>query len=249
MPMQYFIGTSGWQYSDWRKRFYPENINIAQQLAYYATQFNAVEVNSTFYRFPARSVVINWARSVPTDFTFVIKIPRYFTHLKRLKADEDFLNKLEYLAGSLFPLRGNLGCLLLQLPPNFACDIKRLEETVSGFSIAFRNVSLAVEFRHQSWFSEEIFSFLTEHMIASVINDSPGTWPSSQRMSSNFAYIRFHGSQKLYSSNYSLRKLEQWAEFIHEQKGLLRSFSFFNNDHLARAAFNAKSMAGILESV
>lgn len=242
---KYYVGTSGWQYSDWKSRFYPIGLTEADELSYYANSFNTVEVNNTFYRHPKGSTVSTWANRVGKDFRFSIKANRYFTHLKRLKVDSDFILRLESMARNLVPIESKLGCLLLQLPPNFTKDLDRLESTLLAFRSYFR-APFAIEFRNSSWFSPEIFKFLKSYGVASVINDAPKlNWPSNRYITTDWLYIRLHGDSELYKSNYSVDQLMAWKDFI-KSSGCAKVFCYFNNDFRSRATANALSLSRML---
>ncbi len=129
--MPVYIGASGWQYRHWRAgRFYPRGLKTVDELAFYADRFQVVEVNNTFYRLPESSVFAKWAAGTPDDFVFVVKASRFLTHIKRLKDPEEPVERFIQRAKHLGP---KLGPVLLQLPPNFPCDLARLEGALAAF--------------------------------------------------------------------------------------------------------------------
>src|SRR5437867_337561 len=154
--MTVLIGTSGWQYRDWRGRFYPQKLALAKWLPHYAEAFQVVEVNNTFYRLPTRETFEQWARNTPDDFLFVVKMSRFLTHLKRLKDPEEPLGRFFDAAAGLGK---KLGPVLIQLPPNFHKDVDRLRGALSRLP---KGTRAALEFRHESWFSEDVKELLEE---------------------------------------------------------------------------------------
>lgn len=243
MSSEVRVGTSGWQYKDWNGRFYPEDVKGKTQLEYYSKHFDTVEINTTFYHMPRLSSVESWEKSVPDNFCFVVKLNRYLTHTKRLKNDEQFNERLRAFLNLLKPMRSKLAIVLAQLPPNLQASSERLE----GLARHFKSIPLAVEFRHASWFNDEIYSLMRKYNLANVVNSSPGRWPASKEITADFAYLRFHGSKRLYRSSYSSKELENWAGFIKKEAiGCKRVFCFFNNDYNAVAIRNAKSLKRII---
>lgn len=248
---QIIIGTSGWQYGDWNGLFYPAGVKGKAQLGYFAEHFGSVEINSTFYHVPRLSSVQNWADSVPEDFRFVIKLHRFLTHTKRLTSDDEFTRYLQEFLELLQPLTGKLAAILVQLPPSMRVDTARLEylaeQVVDAEKRLAMKLPLALEFRNASWFSPEIFAVMRRYNIANVINDSPNRWPASRELTADFAYIRFHGNQRLYRSSYSDQELQEWADFIRTDCLACRQvFCYFNNDYDGVAIKNAQTLQGIV---
>jgi len=246
------IGTSGWQYKDWNGLFYPTDIKGKAQLSYFAKYFKSVEINSTFYHVPRLSSIENWATSVPTNFRFVIKMNRFLTHTKRLTSDDQFTEKLQEFLTLLQPFDNKLAAILVQLPPSMRVANSRLTylaEQVRQAEIQLGiHISIAMEFRHESWFNNETFAIMRSYNIANVINDSPNRWPASKVVTADFAYIRFHGSKRLYRSSYTDEELTQWASFIQtECCSCKQVFCYFNNDHDGVALQNAASLRHILD--
>ena len=163
--MNVLVGTSGWSYKEWKGSFYPPKIPAEEMLRYYAGHFPTVEVNNSFYRIPAERVLAGWAEQVPASFRFVMKASRRVTHNNRLR-DED--GSLGYFLRAINPLGDRLGPTLFQLPPNFKKDMDRLQ----GFLAALpRDWMAAMEFRHASWFDEEVYHALKTHGVALVTVD------------------------------------------------------------------------------
>src|SRR5262245_4400969 len=161
-----YVGTSGYSYKEWKGNFYPKDLPDKQMLHYYGEHFQSVEINNTFYRMPKESVLEAWAAEVPADFKFVLKASQRITHMQRLKASDDSVSYLLAVAGAL---RERLGPLLFQLPPNLKKDVPRLHDFLK---LLPRDRPSAFEFRHQTWFDEEVFALLREHQVALCIAEA-----------------------------------------------------------------------------
>jgi uncharacterized protein YecE (DUF72 family) len=164
--MDLYVGTSGYSYKEWKGGFYPKDLPIKQMLRFYGVCFRAVEINYTFRRMPTASVLDSWADAVPADFQFVLKVPEAITHKKRLKDAGDSVSKFLEIAGKL---KKRLGPLLFQLPPTFMKDAPRLRAFLALLPPERR---VAFEFRHPSWFDDEVFGLLREHRAALCIADA-----------------------------------------------------------------------------
>ena len=162
--MNLYVGTSGYSYREWKDAFYPKDLPGKQMLRYYGEHFRAVEINYTFRRLPAASVLKTWADAVPADFQFALKAPEQITHVKRLKDVSDSVSGFLEIAGKL---EQRLGPLLLQLPPNFKKDVPLLH----AFLALLPPCRVALEFRHSSWFDDEVFGLLRAHHVALCIAD------------------------------------------------------------------------------
>jgi uncharacterized protein YecE (DUF72 family) len=228
-----FIGTSGWQYRDWRGSFYPPKLAQAKWLEYYVERFQTVEVNNTFYRLPPPQTFAGWARRVPDDFVMGVKMSRYLTHVKRL---HDPAEPVARFFEHARPLGSKLGPVLLQLPPQLAIDLVALEETLSLFP---RHVRAAVEFRHDSWFTDDTAALLSRHGAAFCLADSPRRRTPVWR-TADWGYVRFHEGRASPPPCYGRQALQTWAERI---AGMWSAdddvFAFFNNDHRACAVRDA----------
>jgi uncharacterized protein YecE (DUF72 family) len=246
------VGCSGWIYKDWAKRFYPSKLPDSEKLSYYAQHFKSVEINNSFYRLPSEEAFAHWRSQVPGDFIFAVKLSRYLTHIKRLKPDEQTNQGVDLFCSHARHLKANFGVTLIQLPANFQASEEKIEHLAKEFKKAEDKYEmafpLALEARHESWFTDKIFELLRSHNIANVINSSPKTsWPMSCELTASFSYIRFHGSKRLYASSYSDKELHNWADFIKSDLNLCnRVYCYFNNDNSARAVENAKDLAAIV---
>ncbi|HEV7460608.1 MAG TPA: DUF72 domain-containing protein, partial [Solirubrobacteraceae bacterium] len=192
------IGCSGWNYADWRERVYPRGLPPRRWLSHYATLFDTVEVNSTFYRLASRDAVASWVEQTPDHFVFALKASRYLTHVKRL-ADLDpgvarFYERIEPLVGT-----PKLGPIVWQLPANFHRDDERLASALDQLP-AGRH---AFEFRHASWFVPEVYALLRDHAAALVIGDHPERPFQSHEFTTDWTLIRFHYGVRGRRGNYS----------------------------------------------
>lgn len=247
MAKAVYIGTSGWQYRDWRERYYPKELKQAEWLAYYAKEFKSVEVNSTFYRLPSEATVANWASLTPSHFRFSLKLSQAITHYKRLKVDRQLDDLIATFINRAKPLGSKLAVILVQLPPNLSVNNERLKYLIERLKALGKSerleFKLAVEFRHDSWFSQPTFELLRRLGVASVVSDSPRRWPLSREATTDFGYLRLHGSKQLYKSSYSRAELTDWAKYINTYKS---AYCYFDNDHQARAVFNARQLIGLI---
>ena len=211
-------------------------------LAFYAEHFDTVEVNSSFYRLPKRPAVEGWASATPDGFLFAVKVSRYVTHIKRLS---DVGQSLPRLLEPLAPLieSQKLGPLLWQLPPNFARDEKRLAAALAVFP---RNLRHAIEFRHRSWFDDQILALLREHGVALVVADRPELHDLSTEPTADLAYVRFHHGSRGRRGNYSGSELAEWAARVHEWSTRCDVFAYFNNDWEGFAPANAAALRDVV---
>ena len=233
---KYYIGTSGWHYDHWRGLYYPEGLPKPKWLEFHARQFNTVELNNSFYRLPSEKAFSTWWNSTPDEFVFAVKVSRFITHIKRLKnlgtALENFLSRATFL-------QNKLGPLLYQLPPNMKRNDTVLESFLSALPQECQHV---FEFRNESWIDESVFRILERYNAGFCASDMPG-FHCPLVATSGFAYIRFHGSERLYSSCYTNEELLQWAERITVLgKNLKAIYIYFNNDAEAFAVKNAMTL-------
>jgi uncharacterized protein YecE (DUF72 family) len=240
-----FVGTSGWQYDDWRERFYPREVPRARWLEHYSERFQVVESNNAFYRLPKPETFQAWAERTPDDFLFTVKVSRFLTHIKRLREPEEpvarFLARASHLGRKLGPV-------LLQLPPNLKADLPALDETLSLFA---RTVRVAVEFRHQTWFTDECREILERHRSALCLADGtlrPGPLKSRpvtpMWRTTAWGYVRFHQGAASPHPCYGRTALGTWAERIASLWGAGDDvFVFFNNDHNGCAVRDARLCA------
>jgi uncharacterized protein YecE (DUF72 family) len=231
------VGCSGWNYDHWRNGvFYPPRCASRNWLRWYATFFDAVEVNMTFYRLPKPEIVSRWIDETPDDFSFAVKVSRYVTHIKRLL---DVPQHLPLLYERIAPLLASpkLGPLLWQLPPTFKLDLDRLAGALEHLHDGHRH---AFEFRHPSWFTEETYTLLREHNVALVIGDRPQVNDfQTHELTADFTFVRFHGGTRGANGNYSHRELDEWAERLGRWSDETDVYAYFNNDWEGYAIENA----------
>jgi uncharacterized protein YecE (DUF72 family) len=238
--MKLWIGTSGWSYSDWAGNFYPAGLKSTDWLEYYSRQFKTVEINMTFYRSPRVEMIHNWVEKTPDDFRFSLKAGRQITHLKKLQKVE---HDLEHLAFLTKQLKGKAGCLLYQLPPSLAKDLELLTSFLEALPSGFCQV---IEFRHESWFSPEVYDLLSRYQVTLCLASSGRLKPEIV-VTSNLAYFRFHGLTGGYRYRYSDEELGKWAEIISSLK-VEEVYIYFNNDYRAQAVFNALKLRELLSA-
>jgi uncharacterized protein YecE (DUF72 family) len=235
------IGCSGWQYRDWRGNFYPEDLRQARWFEYYATRFDTVEINSSFYRLPERETFARWRGSAPKGFLFAVKASRYLTHMKKLK---DPAEPLERLFANVRALGSRLGPVLYQLPPHWTCDVRRLD---AFLDLLPRDVLQAVEFRDPSWYGDDTFDTLERHGVSLCLHDMRG--PASPRLAVGpFVYVRFHGSGPRYGGAYPDSTLADWSEWLAAQRTRgLSVYAYFNNDVGGHAPKDAARLRRFVE--
>ena len=236
--MIYRLGTSGWSYSGWKGRFYPEDIPQKSWLPYYAQHFNTVEINMTFYRFPKPETLKGWQRKVPESFKFTLKANRQITHLKRIKGVKSEVRYFYILADSL---GDKLGCILFQLPPSLTQDLDLLQGFLQTLSPYYRNV---IEFRHESWYREEVYELLKASNVIFCTVSSTKV-PRTVIETSKTCYFRFHGLTGGYRYSYPEQELEWWARTMKETDAQ-ECYVYFNNDYHAHAVDNCKTLGKIL---
>jgi uncharacterized protein YecE (DUF72 family) len=228
------IGCSGWNYAHWRERVYPKGLPQRRWLEHYAALFDTVEVNTTFYRLPKRSAVAGWVEQTPPSFLFTVKASRYLTHIKRLTDMESgvarFYERIEPLVDS-----GKLGPVLWQLPGTFRRDDERL---VSALEHLPRGRH-CFEFRHASWFEEDVYALLRERGVALVIGDSPKRPFQTHELTADWTFLRFHHGHRGRNGNYSERELENWKRRIAAWRANVDVYAYFNNDWEGYAVRNA----------
>jgi uncharacterized protein YecE (DUF72 family) len=200
-----WIGTSGYSYPEWKGNFYPEKMAAKDMLRFYARRFPTVEINNTFYRMPKEDLLRGWAEQVPEHFAFVLKASQRITHIQRLKECGELLR---YLFGVTAVLGPRLGPLLFQLPPNFKKDVPRLK---SFFGDMPERRRVAVEFRHASWFDDEVFETLRAEGAALCVADTGEEPAAPLEATAGWGYLR------LRRENFSDDELRGWARRIREQ--------------------------------
>lgn len=236
------VGCSGWNYRDWRERVYPRGLPARRWLEHYAGLLDTVEVNSTFYRLASPSAAAAWVEQTPEQFIFALKASRYLTHIRRLtdvvQGVERFYEHIEPLART-----PKLGPIVWQLPENFHRDDERL----TGALERLPRGRHCFEFRHESWFTGDVYALLREHGVALVIGDDPRRPFQSHELTADWTYVRFHRGRRGRRGNYSARELEQWSTRIRRWRRRVEVFAYFNNDWEAFAVANARALKRLLD--
>jgi uncharacterized protein YecE (DUF72 family) len=229
------IGCSGWNYKSWGGgEFYPKGCPPSRWLEYYSLVFDTVEVNSTFYRLASPKAVGRWVEQTPEHFVFALKASRYLTHVKRLKAMDQGVGRYNE---SIAPLVGTpkLGPIVWQLPPNFHRDDERLAHALTHLPDGRH----CFEFRHPSWFVDEVYELLRAHGVALVIGDRKGLDFQPYEMTAGWTLVRFHHGHRGHRGNYSKTELEEWAQRFEDWRRRVEIYAYFNNDWEVFAPRNA----------
>ena len=225
--MNLYVGTSGYSYPKWKGALYPEDLPNKQMLRFYGGQFRTVEINSTFRGMPKASVLDTWADEVPAEFRFVLKAPQRITHIKRLKDVGDSVSQLLEVAGTL---KERLGPLLFQLPPNLKKDAPRLREFLALLPGRPR---VAFEFRHPSWFDNEVFALLRRHKAALCIADAEGDLEVPFVATADWGYLR------LRRPDYGDAEMKIWVKRARYQDWR-DAFVFFKHEDEGKGPLMAK---------
>jgi uncharacterized protein YecE (DUF72 family) len=234
-------------YKDWGEKFYPKKMKDRDKLNYLAQHFDTVEINATFYRMPQEKTFKLWqdkAEEFFPHFIYTVKLSKYITHRKKLILDDESKPFLREFIKRSRNLGQYAGAILLQIPPGWHEDNKRLDEFLAFLTKYNKRMKfepdLAIELRHASWFNDETYYILRKYNTAFVAANS-SRWPSEKVITADFSYIRLHGPKELFASSYSHRELGTWKRFINSHKDEVRRFYvYFNNDYSARAIENAK---------
>jgi uncharacterized protein YecE (DUF72 family) len=249
--MPVLIGTSGWQYRDWRGGLYPEGVPQRRWLEHYATQYQTVENNNSFYRLPAGETFEGWRDRTPGDFVMAVKASRYLTHIRRLR---DPAEPVARLLGAAAGLGSKLGPILLQLPPNLTAEPARLDACLTEFRTAWLRVHgsapghgglrIAVEPRHPSWWSEEIQQILTSHDAALCWADRRGRPVTPLWRTAGWGYLRFHEGTAQPWPSYGRQALGSWLDRVRQAwPGEADVYVYFNNDPGGAAVANSAVFA------
>ncbi len=215
--MNLYVGTSGYSYKEWKGSFYPEKIPAKEMLSYYAGRLSTVEINATFYRMPQSSMLENWKEQVPPTFRFSLKAPQRVTHFKRLKETEE---ETKYFFETAATLQDQLGVVLFQLPPNMKKDLPRLETFLQQLPLSTR---AAFEFRHPTWFDDDVLVVLQDRNMALVVSDTDDMPTTHLDKTADWGYLR------LRRVNYSEENLNEWVERINKQQWS-DTFVFFKHE-------------------
>lgn len=232
--MATWIGTSGFQYPEWKGTFYPEDLSTAKMLSFYADRFSTTEVNYTFRRIPSDKTIENWGKHTPASFRFSLKAPQRVTHFAKLRGCDDTLT---YFCKVVSALGQRLGPILFQLPPSFKKDVALLTDFLRYLPHGTR---AAFEFRHPSWFDEEVYEQLKTANVALCIAESADlTTPSIA--TADFGYLR------LRREDYVETDIESWAAYIRTQQAGWRDvFVYFKHEESGIGPKFAALLLGLL---
>ena len=233
MPSRVLVGTSGYNYPEWRGTFYPEKFSTDKMLPFYAERFPTVEINYTFYRLPTETLLANWSAATPASFCFTLKAPRRITHDLKLQRAESLVQAFCQTARTLGP---KLGVLLFQLAPTFKKDAAVLKEFLSLLPEGTR---AAFEFRHPSWFDDEVYLALRERNAALCIADSEKL-KTPVELTADYAYFR------LRDEGYQPADIEQWAKTIAELPAVADAFVYFKHEEQGLGPEFAKRLMACL---
>jgi uncharacterized protein YecE (DUF72 family) len=232
------IGCSGWNYQSWRGgEFYPKGLPPSRWLEYYSRVFDTVEVNSTFYRLASPKAVGRWVEQTPPDFVFALKACRYLSNIKRLAGLEQGTARY-YEAIEPLTRTPKLGPIVWQLPPNFQRDEDRLESALA----ALPDGRHCFEFRHKTWFTDDVYALLRAYGAALVIGDRKGLDFQTHEMTTDWTLVRFHHGHRGRRGNYSESELEEWAQRFERWGHRVEIYAYFNNDWEVFAPRNAQWM-------
>jgi uncharacterized protein YecE (DUF72 family) len=232
--MKAWIGTSGFQYAEWKGNFYPEDLPTAKMLPFYAEQFSSTEINYTFHRIPAAKTIENWNKLTPSKFRFALKAPQKITHWSKLR---DCADTMRYFCDVVSALGEKLGPVLFQLPPNFKKDAFILADFVNGLPTGLRG---AFEFRHESWFGDDVWEILKSRNVALCIAETE-EFATPKVATADYGYLR------LRREDYAKTDVERWAEFAREQSERWSdAFVYFKHEAAGIGPKLAKHMMEIL---
>jgi len=232
MPNKVFLGTSGWAYSSWKPGFYPQALPHKRFLDHYASQLNSVEVNYTFRQLPAASTVAGWLAASHPGFRFSFKAPQRVTHMLRLR---NCAEDVAALARSLAPMEaaGRMGVVLFQLPPNFKADVPRLASFLAD--ARGHGLRMAFEFRHGTWFGEEVFQVLRHHGAALCVAESDDL-ETPDVATAPFTCYRFR------KSGYSSAQLDAIENTLRQRSKQGEVFAYFKHEEEPTGVFCALDM-------
>lgn len=260
------VGTSGYNYKHWRSLYYPPELPVRRWLEHASRDFNSIELNGTFYSLKSQAVYRRWAAETPDGFVFAVKGSRYITHMLKLNDAARPLGN--FYASGVLALGAKTGPFLWQFPAHLGYNPERMEKFLrqlpwdsaaaarlakkhdervkrpllkAAVPVLYRH---AFEVRHPSFFTPQFYDQLGRHGAALVIADTAGKFPYAEEVTTDFVYIRLHGSQALYASSYTDEELDEWAAKI--KRWGRDTYVYFDNDALAEAPHNALTLAGLL---
>lgn len=239
---QYRVGTCGFHNKHWKGIFYPEKLAQRKWFEFYCEKFNSLEINTTFYRFPTAARLNLWYAKSAADFTFSVKAPRLITHFNQFNNCERLLD--EFYTACRDGLREKLGCTLFQLPARLVYSKEKLSQILFSLDPAFHNV---IEFRDASWWNPEVYDALAENNITFCSISHP-KYPTDLIANTAIFYLRLHGDEELYFSDYTSQRLKVFDAAIHHFHDLSSIYVYFNNTASEAGVLNALEFKLIIES-
>src|SRR5450432_610382 len=231
--MNTWIGTSGFQYAEWKGTFYPEDLTASKMLPFYAARLTTTEINYTFRRIPSPTTIENWKKLTPENFRFALKAPQKITHFAKLRDCQD---TLAYFFRIISQLGDRLGPVLFQLPPNFKKDA----DVLGSFLRELPAMRAAFEFRHESWLDEDIFALLRERNVALCLADT-------EKLAAPTVVTADYGYLRLRREDYTVDDVERWADFVRQNKANWRdAFVYFKHEE---AGIGPKLAGQMMESL
>jgi uncharacterized protein YecE (DUF72 family) len=238
-----YIGTSGWSYTGWRNTFY-QGVPRKDWLSHCARHFSAVEINASFYRLQNPETLARWREQTPPAFRFALKANRYLTHSRKLLEPASSIALERERAAALGE---KLVAVLWQLPASYRCDIPRLQQFLAALDEAWPDVRQVMEFRHPSWFADEVAECLSARRVA-VCQSDAADWPLWERVTTDLVYVRLHGHTRTYASAYSSASLRSWAARIVDWSRRDRTVHvYFDNDAEGAAPRDALRLIRLLD--
>lgn len=237
----WYIGCSGFYYTPWKELFYPKGLPTKKWFEYYCTQFNTLELNVTFYRFPKLSALQGWYGRSPNDFKFAVKATQGITHFRKFEGAEELLK--DFYAAASEGLKEKLGCILFQLPPRYEYTPERLEKIIAAMDTSFNNV---VEFRDKSWWNDDVYRQLGKAGITFCGHSHP-TLPNDVVVNIPVVYYRFHGVPRLYLSEYDKAFVRHIGNEIQDNPIANEVYIYFNNTMQMGALNNARQLQELVK--
>ena len=216
----HWVGTSGFQYPEWKGKFYPVDLSAQKMLPFYAQVFSTTEINYSFRRIPSESTISKWAGATPAHFKFSFKAPQRITHFAKLVNCQE---TLDVFLKAIAPMDQKLGVVLFQLPPQFKKDAGRLTDFLP---LLPRETKCTFEFRHESWFDDEVFGMLDRHNVALCIAENE-EFKTPRISTADFGYLR------LRREDYTPKQLREWAEWVESQKRWREALVYFKHEETA----------------
>ena len=241
MQKQWHIGCSGFSYKEWKAAFYPAKLPQTKWFEYYTKNFNTLELNTTFYRFPTLKSLMGWHDRAPEGFTFSAKVPRSITHYKRFNDTKSMMDDFYGLLKQ--GLREKLACVLIQLPPQFSYDLFKLDNILSQVDHSFTNV---IEFRNESWWRKDVQWILKKNNIGFCGVSFPKIRFDDAVINQSLCYYRFHGVPHLFYSEYEETFLQKIIDQFKKSRKAKTVYIYFNNTASMAAVKNARYIQSLL---